>query len=104
MHRSLTLNISIRTARRTFRFSTTALRPHPVNAAGQQLFGVTNNYITSADNFGTQYQRFNGIDISANARPRNGLTLQGGLSFGRTTADTCEIRAKLPESAPLNPF
>jgi Carboxypeptidase regulatory-like domain len=77
---------------------------NPVNAAGQQLFGVTNNYITSADNFGTQYQRFNGIDISANARPRNGLTLQGGLSFGRTTADTCEIRAKLPESAPLNPF
>jgi hypothetical protein len=27
------------------------------------LFGVTNNYITSADNFGTQYQRFNGIDF-----------------------------------------
>jgi hypothetical protein len=77
---------------------------NPVNAAGQQLFGVTNNYITSADNYGTQYQRFNGIDISANARPRNGLTLQGGVSFGRTTADSCEIRAKLPESAPLNPF
>ena len=27
-----------------------------------------------------------------------------GVSFGRTTADTCEIRSKLPESAPLNPF
>ncbi len=76
----------------------------PLYDVNPALFGATNNYITSADNYGTQYQRFNGIDISANARPRNGLTLQGGVSFGRTTADSCEIRAKLPESAPLNPF
>jgi len=76
----------------------------PLYDVNPALFGVTNNFITSADNYGTQYQRFNGIDINANARPRNGLTLQGGVSFGRTTADTCEIRAKLPESAPLNPF
>jgi hypothetical protein len=77
---------------------------NPLSATGQPLFGVTNNYITSADNFGTQYQRFNGIDFNANARARNGLTVQGGFSFGKTTADTCEIRAKLPELAPLNPF
>ena len=44
------------------------------------------------------------MDFNATARPRNGLTLQGGFSFGKTTADTCEIRAKLPELAPLNPF
>jgi hypothetical protein len=77
---------------------------NPVGANGQPLFGATNNYITSADNFGTQYQRFNGLDFNATARARNGLTVQGGFSFGKTTADTCEIRAKLPESAPLNPF
>ena len=77
---------------------------NPLSATGQPLFGVTNNYITSADNFGTQYQRFNGLDFTANARPRNGITIQGGFSFGKTTADTCEIRAKLPETAPLNPF
>jgi hypothetical protein len=76
----------------------------PLYDVNPALFGVTNNYITSADNYGNQYQRFNGIDINANARPRNGLTLQGGVSFGRTVADSCEIRAKLPESAPLNPF
>jgi hypothetical protein len=76
----------------------------PLYDVNPALFGQTNNYITSADNFGTQYQRFNGIDFSANARMRNGLTMQGGFSFGKTTADTCEIRAKLPESAPLNPF
>jgi hypothetical protein len=77
---------------------------NPLSATGQPLFGATNNYITSADNFGTQYQRFNGLDFNATARARNGLTLQGGFSFGKTTADTCEIRPKLPESAPLNPF
>jgi hypothetical protein len=77
---------------------------NPLSATGQPLFGVTNNYITAADNFCTQYQRFNGIDFSANARIRNGLAIQGGFSFGKTTADTCEIREKLPETAPLNPF
>jgi len=76
----------------------------PLYDVNPSFFGQTNNYITSADNFGTQYQRFNGIDMNANARMRNGLTMQGGLSFGRTTADTCEIRAKLPELAPTNPF
>ncbi len=76
----------------------------PLYDVNPALFGATNNFITSSDNYGNQYQRFNGVDISANARPHNGLTLQGGVSFGRTTADTCEIRAKLPESAPLNPF
>jgi hypothetical protein len=68
------------------------------------LFGVTNNYITYADKYGKQYQRFSGFDISAHARPRNGLTLQGGVSFGRSWSDNCEIRAKVPEIAPLNPY
>jgi Carboxypeptidase regulatory-like domain len=76
----------------------------PLYDVNPALFGATNNYITSADNFGTQYQRFNGIDFNMNARARNGLTVQGGFSFGKTTADTCEIRSKLPELAPLNPF
>ena len=34
----------------------------------------------------------------------HGLTMQGGFSIGKTMADNCEIRAKLPEIAPLNPF
>src|SRR5262249_31234142 len=35
---------------------------------------------------------------------RQGLTLQGGTSTGRTTTDNCEIRAKLPEASQLNPY
>jgi hypothetical protein len=68
------------------------------------LFGVTDNLISYSDKYGKQYQRFNGVDITASARPRNGLTVQGGVSWGRSTADSCEIRAKVPETAPLNPW
>ena len=69
----------------------------------RMLFGQTNNFITSSDKYGDQYVFFNGVDFSANARlPR--LTVQGGFNFGRTTSDSCEIRAKVPETALLDPY
>jgi hypothetical protein len=61
------------------------------------LAGVTRNYITYSDNYGEQYQRFNGVDINVSARPRGGLTAQGGVSFGKSVGDNCEIRDKVPE-------
>jgi hypothetical protein len=67
-------------------------------------FGVTRNNITRANNFGTQYQSFNGMLISYSARIRNGLTLQGGVNSGVTVTDNCEIRQALPESNPTNPY
>jgi hypothetical protein len=42
--------------------------------------------------------------INLSARPRNGLTVQGGLNTGKTVIDTCEIRAQLPETAVTNPY
>src|SRR5690606_35026865 len=60
--------------------------------------GLTDNYITYSSNYGDQYQRFSGWDISVNARPRNGLTVQGGVSFGKSVADSCEVRAALLET------
>ena len=68
------------------------------------LFGVTNNYITYSDNYGNAYQKFNGIDVMVNARPGNGLTVQGGFSGGYSTSDNCEVREKVPEIALLNPY
>ena len=76
------------------------------------LFGQTNNFITKADNYGTQTNHWNGVEIGIAARVRQGLTFQGGTSTGRTTTDNCEIRAKLPEMpgtaglapAALNPY
>ncbi len=67
------------------------------------VFGQTNNFITSSDKYGNQYVFFNGVDFSANARLSQ-LTVQGGFNFGRTTSDSCEIRAQVPESALLDPY
>ena len=60
-------------------------------------FGQTNNYVTFAGNFGEQYQRYNGLMINVSARPRDGLTVQGGVNTGKTVTDNCAIRAQLPE-------
>jgi hypothetical protein len=59
------------------------------------------NYFTSASSYGSQIQHWNGIDLTANIRPGQGMLLQGGLSTGRTMTDNCEILAKLPEISPL---
>ena len=67
-------------------------------------FGITDNYITSSDKYGDQYASFNGLDITVNARPTSNLTIQGGFNGGKTTADNCEIRAKLPETSPVDPY
>jgi len=61
------------------------------------LAGVTQNYITYSDTYGDQYQKFNGVDINVSARPRSGLTAQGGVSFGKSVGDNCEVRDKVPE-------
>jgi hypothetical protein len=68
------------------------------------LFGVTRNYVTYADNYGDVYQKYNGADVTFNARLRNGLTAQGGFSGGFSTSDNCAVRAQVPEIALTNPF
>ncbi|HEY3159077.1 MAG TPA: hypothetical protein VGJ78_08985, partial [Vicinamibacterales bacterium] len=62
-------------------------------------FGVPGDeYVTSAKNFGKQYEHWNGVDFTVNARPRNGLLVQGGTSTERRTTDNCDFAAKAPES------
>ena len=59
------------------------------------------NYFTAAANYGAQYQRWNGVDLTTTFRPGAGLLFQGGLSTGRTFTDNCAILAQLPEVSPL---
>lgn len=61
-------------------------------------FNQTDNYITFSDNYGKQIERWNGVDLTINARPRAGVLLAGGVSTGRTTTDNCEIVERLPET------
>jgi hypothetical protein len=71
-------------------------------------FGLTNNFITQASNYGDETYRWQGVDVTASLRAFKGLTLQGGLSTGSTLFDDCAVRAALPEltiaSGSTNPF
>lgn len=60
-------------------------------------FGLVDNFVTRASNFGSQTEQWHGVDVNVNVRARNGLTLQAGLSTGKTTTDNCEIVDQLPE-------
>jgi len=60
------------------------------------------NVIKNASDFGDQQQHWNGVDMSVDARLRNGLFLQGGFSTGKTMTDNCDIIDDLPEALTVN--
>jgi len=60
-------------------------------------FGVFDNLVTSAEQFGGITQNWNGVDVSVNARFR-GLSLQGGTSTGRAFKDACEVARNAPST------
>ena len=60
------------------------------------------NVIKSADDFGKQQHHWNGVDFSVDARLRNGLFLQGGLSTGKQMTDNCDIIDDVPEAQTVN--
>lgn len=60
--------------------------------------GRLQNLGTTADVYGKQIEQWQGIDLALNARLKNGTTLQGGFSTGRSLTDNCEIFAKVPEA------
>jgi hypothetical protein len=60
-------------------------------------FGQNQNYNTLSSKIGDQTEVWNGMDFTINARTQNGLTVNGGVSTGRTSENDCEILAALPE-------
>ena len=60
------------------------------------LFGQVRTEITQMGNFGEQKQVYNGLDLSVNARFLQGGFLQGGVSFGRTSTNTCNAVVDQP--------
>jgi hypothetical protein len=72
--------------------------------ANPSVASQVDNYVTFAKDYGARSQIYNGVLVTVSARPRNGLTLQGGLNTGKTDEDQCEIRGVLPETTPTNPY
>ncbi|PYR64182.1 MAG: hypothetical protein DMF88_23665, partial [Acidobacteria bacterium] len=64
----------------------------------------SDNRITFANEFGRYIRHWNGVDVSVNARVREGVLLQGGLSTGRTSTDNCDLVEQLPELAAATPL
>jgi hypothetical protein len=56
-------------------------------------------YQTFESDYGPERTHYwHGMDVTVNARLRNGLTLQGGTSTGRGVRNNCESQARLPEN------
>ena len=61
-------------------------------------FGLTDEFVTSVENFGGgQKEYWTGYDVTVNLRSVKGITMSGGLSTGRATNDTCELKQRIPE-------
>jgi hypothetical protein len=45
-----------------------------------------------------QISHWNGVDVNVNARLKNGILLQGGISTGRSSTNNCDVVALIPES------
>jgi hypothetical protein len=71
--------------------------------AGQTISGlydqratvVNRNVVKAASQFGNQLQHWNGVDVNVDARLRNGVFVQAGLSTGTTMTDNCDVTAKV---------
>jgi hypothetical protein len=60
-------------------------------------FGIADNLLTFANNVGGAYNKFNGLDVTVNARMRS-VTLQGGTSSGNVVEDYCGVAKAHPEA------
>ena len=59
-------------------------------------FGQFDNYQTFSNTAGGAYNKFNGVDVTVNARLRD-VTVQGGTSTGNVIEDDCGVAAAHPE-------
>jgi hypothetical protein len=62
-------------------------------------FGLVNNFVTHAKNFGNGFdETYNGVDVALNARTQFGLNVQGGVNVGQSARNNCDVWTQVPES------
>jgi hypothetical protein len=87
--------------------------PRLPNDGGYQVTGMlvkpesngrpAQNYVTFERDFGEERTNYwHGVEVTANARMRNGFTFQGGTSTGREVDDQCAVRPNY--TRPVPPF
>jgi Carboxypeptidase regulatory-like domain len=69
--------------------------------SGEQICGLydvtpskgtaLNNLVTFAENFGTQKEVYDGVDLTVTGRLPHGALLEGGLNSGRTALNNCFV-------------
>ena len=64
----------------------------------------TDNFVTLSDRFGANTQSTNSISLNVTARPKFGLTMQGGFNWAGTNNNSCEVRNVVPETSLTNPW
>jgi hypothetical protein len=85
--------------------------PRLPGGGGQQICGLydinptavgkVDNLRTLAKKYGNQYEHYNSVDLTINARLPNGVILQGGVSSQKGVTDNCDVVTKLDNPSPL---
>jgi len=64
---------------------------------------AADNFLTFSDDLGGASNKFNGVDVTMNARLRD-VTIQGGTSSGNVVEDSCGVVANHPEYYIFGPW
>jgi hypothetical protein len=67
------------------------------NATTAAASRLVNNITTLANNYGGEKQASNTLSLNITARPKFGLTVQGGFNYASINYDRCDLRAQVPE-------
>jgi len=67
-------------------------------------FGLIDQFVTLAKNYGRMTDVYDGVDVTVNARLPRGAIVQGGLNTGREMTDMCDVVGKVDAPAATIPF
>jgi hypothetical protein len=67
-------------------------------------FGLVDQYVTFAKNYGKLTDVYDGVDLTLSARLPRGAIMQGGLNVGREMTDMCDVVGKVDAPAVALPY